>query len=133
MIEFRLDPGSGVSTHRQLVDQVKNALRLGMLREGDQLPTVREVVAALVINPNTVHKAYRDLEFEGLVRGRPGQGTFVERSLGSPAAGDHRRLQHRLARWISDARAAGFDDNGVRALFATALRDVGKEEEEDIA
>ncbi|MFC7592111.1 GntR family transcriptional regulator [Nonomuraea antimicrobica] len=72
MIEFHLDGRSGVSPYLQLVQQVRHALRLGLLREGDQLPTVKEVVARLAINANTVLKAYRELEHEGLVA--PGQG-----------------------------------------------------------
>jgi len=70
-IEFRLDPSSGVPTYLQLVQQVEHALRLGDLQPGDQLPKVREVVAGLAINPNTVLKAYRELEHKGLAAGRP--------------------------------------------------------------
>ena len=81
MIEFQLDPASGVATYLQLVQQVRDALRLGLLEPGDQLPTAQQVVAKLAINPNTVLKAYRDLEREGLVQGRPGMGTFVIRTL----------------------------------------------------
>src|SRR5262245_39835312 len=80
-IEFRLDAGSGVPTYLQLVQQVEHALRLGYLKPGDQLPKVRDVVASLAINPNTVLKAYRDLEIKGLAAGRPGQGTFVQATL----------------------------------------------------
>src|SRR4029077_19600857 len=80
-IEFRLDPASGVPTYLQLVRQVEDALLLGYLLPGDQLPTVRDVVADLAINPNTVLKAYRELEHKGLASGRPGQGTFVEAGL----------------------------------------------------
>ena len=74
MIEFRLDARSGVPTYLQLVQQVKQALRLGILHPGDQLPTVKEVVASLAINPNTVLKAYRELDLEGLDRGAPRAG-----------------------------------------------------------
>jgi GntR family transcriptional regulator len=81
MIEFRIDARSGIPPYHQIVQQVTHALRLGMLREGDQLPTVKEVVAAVAINPNTVAKAYRELEHAGLVQARPGLGTFVLRSL----------------------------------------------------
>ena len=81
LIEFHLDAGSGLSPYLQLVRQVRHALRLGLLREGDQLPTVKDVVASLAINPNTVLKAYRELEHEGLVAARPGVGTFVTRTL----------------------------------------------------
>ena len=67
MIEFRLETRSGIAPYLQIVQQVKHALRLGMLRSGDQLPTVKEVVGSVAINPNTVLKAYRELEHEGLV------------------------------------------------------------------
>src|SRR5438874_13573702 len=108
LIEFRLDGRSGVPTYLQLVQQVKQAIRLGMLRPGDQLPTVKEVVASLAINPNTVLKAYRELEHEGLVEGRPGQGTFVLHTLGPPS-GDHLAIRRALERWIRGALAAGLE------------------------
>ena len=122
MIEFRLDRGSGVATYLQLVHQVKQALRLGLLRPGDRLPTAKEVVAQLGINPNTVLKAYRDLEREGLVAPRPGQGTFVQQSLVSPSLAGTDRLQRALASWVRDARAAGLTAEDMTALFDRALR-----------
>ena len=76
-ITFRLDPRSGVAPYRQLVDQVRHALSSGLLRAGDQLPSVREVVTQITINPNTVHRAYRELEHLGLAEGRAGLGTFI--------------------------------------------------------
>src|SRR5918997_5663095 len=100
LIEFHLDAGSGLSPYQQLVRQVRHALRLGMLREGDQLPTVKDVVAELAINPNTVLKAYRELERDGLVTARPGVGTFVQRTLGDPARSQHTRLRAELASWV---------------------------------
>jgi GntR family transcriptional regulator len=80
-MEFHLDQRSGLPMYLQIVQQVKEALRLGLLDIGDQLPTVREVVAEVAINPNTVAKAYRELEREGLVDARPGRGTFVSSTL----------------------------------------------------
>ncbi|GAA3398363.1 GntR family transcriptional regulator [Cryptosporangium minutisporangium] len=124
MIEFRLDRASGVTTYLQLVQQVKDALRLGVLESGDQLPTARAVVSALAINPNTVHKAYRELEREGLVESRPGQGTFVTRSLVSPALGAHPNLRRSLVAWLTEARGAGLDPEAVNALFTSAMREV---------
>lgn len=122
MIEFHLDEKSGVSTYLQLVHQVRHALRLGLLEPGDQLPTAREVVASLAINPNTVLKAYRDLEREGLVAPRPGQGTFVVRSLAGPDPAGRRRLQRELARWLAAAVAAGLDAEDIEALYRTTVR-----------
>ena len=81
MIEFHLDGRSGVAPYMQLIHQVRHALRLGLLRQGDQLPKVKDVAAGLAINPNTVLKAYRELEYEGLVAARPGIGTFVTGTL----------------------------------------------------
>jgi GntR family transcriptional regulator len=129
MIEFYLDRTSGVATYLQLVHQVRQALRLGLLRPGDQLPTAREVVAQLGINPNTVLKAYRDLEREGLVAPRPGQGTFVQQSLASPSLAGTDRLQRALAGWVDEARAAGLTREDMAALFDRALR----ESEEGVA
>jgi DNA-binding transcriptional regulator YhcF (GntR family) len=123
LIDFRLDRASGVATYLQLVHQVKHALRLGVLRPGDRLPTAKEVVEQLAINPNTVLKAYRELEREGLVAGRPGLGTFVQRSLGGASAGDHARLRESLVGWLREARAAGLDPEDIEALFASVVVD----------
>jgi GntR family transcriptional regulator len=122
VIDFRLDRGSGVATYLQLVHQVKHALRLGVLGPGDRLPTAREVVDKLAINPNTVLKAYRELEREGLVTGKPGLGTFVRRTLGASVP-EHARLRASLADWLADARSAGLDPEDVEALFAAVVLD----------
>src|ERR1700712_3202716 len=127
-IEFRLDPSSGVPTYLQLVQQVEHALRLGILRPGDQLPKVREVVAELAINPNTVLKAYRELEHKGLASGRPGAGTFIEASLTPVALPELAGLRRSLRQWLDDAAAAGLGDDGVRALVESTLRDFPERE-----
>jgi GntR family transcriptional regulator len=121
VIEFHLDHRTGVSTYLQLVHQVKQAIRLGTLRPGDKLPTAREVVDALAINPNTVLKAYRELEREGLVMGKPGLGTFVQRSLGTARLADQTALRRDLERWVRQARAAGLDREDMETLFAMAM------------
>jgi GntR family transcriptional regulator len=128
VIEFQLDRGSGVSTYLQLVHQVKQALRLGTLRPGDQLPTAREVVERLAINPNTVLKAYRELEREGLAEGRPGMGTFVRQGIGGATLADHTRLRRALEQWVRESRRAGLDQEDMRALFAAVLTDAAKED-----
>jgi GntR family transcriptional regulator len=120
-IEFRLDPGSGVPTYRQLVQQVENAMRLGYLKPGDRLPTVKSTVAALAINPNTVLKAYKELEQKGLAAGRPGQGTFVQSALGQVPLPELAGLRQTLLRWLSTADAAGLDEDGIMALFVSVL------------
>jgi GntR family transcriptional regulator len=122
-IEFRLDSGSGVPTYLQLVQQVEHALRLGYLKPGDRLPKVRDVVAALTINPNTVLKAYRELETKGLAAGRPGQGTFVQATLSQVALSELTVLRRNLLGWLASADAVGLDEDGIVALFTSALRD----------
>ena len=122
-IEFRLDASSGVPTYLQLVQQVEHALRLGYLKPGDQLPKVRDVVASLAINPNTVLKAYRDLEMKGLAAGRPGQGTFVQATLSQVALPELATLRRSLSGWLAAADEAGLDEDGMVALFTSALRD----------
>jgi len=122
VIEFHLDSRSGVSPYQQLVQQVRHALRLGLLSEGDQLPTVKEVVGRLAINPNTVLKAYRELEHAGLVAARPGVGTFVTSSLADPAIAAHAPLRLELRGWILKARRAGLDEESIEALFRDAVR-----------
>ena len=132
MITFRLDTVSGLAPYLQLVQQVKHALRLGLLEVGDQLPTVKEAVAQLAINPNTVLKAYRELEYEGLIESRPGQGTFVTRTLAGPSLASHAALRHELLSWIGRAQQAGLDAESIEALFTTTFREALKGKE-DIA
>src|SRR5881409_3419457 len=127
VIEFHLDARSGVSPYQQLVHQVRHALRLGLLHEGDQLPTVKDVVATLAINPNTVLKAYRELEHEGLVAARPGVGTFVTRTLADASLAAHEPLRRDLARWLTKARLAGLDDDSIEALFMSTFRSANRE------
>jgi GntR family transcriptional regulator len=122
-IEFRLDSASGVPTYLQLVQQVEHALRLGYLKPGDQLPKVRDVVTSLTINPNTVLKAYRELEHKGLAAGRPGQGTFIQATLSQIALPELTTLRRTLLTWLASADAAGLDEDGIVALVTSALRD----------
>ena len=122
-IEFRLDPASGVPTYLQLVQQVEHALRLGYLKPGDQLPKVRDVVASLAINPNTVLKSYRELEIKGLTTGRPGQGTFIQASVSQVALPELTGLRRSLVTWLTTADTAGLDEDGIVALFTSVLRD----------
>jgi GntR family transcriptional regulator len=122
-LEFRLDLGSGVPPYLQLVHQVEHALRLGSLAPGDQLPKVRDVVAELAINPNTVSKAYRGLEIKGLAVGRPGQGTFIAATLSQVALPELSELRRSLVSWVAAAAAAGLDEDGMAALVASVLRD----------
>lgn len=122
MIEFHLEGRSGVPTYLQIVHQVRQAVRLGILRPGDQLPTVKEVVAQLTINPNTVLHAYRQLDLEGIVEGRRGVGTFVASDVPPIEPVDVKSLRSSLQRWIEQARATGLDEESMGALFADALR-----------
>jgi GntR family transcriptional regulator len=128
VIEFHLDGRSGLSPYQQIVQQVRHALRLGLLNEGDQLPKVKEVVASLAINPNTVLKAYRELEHEGLVGARPGVGTFVTRSLNGASLAVLAPLRQDLNRWLGKARKAGLDEESIEALFMATFRSGSREE-----
>jgi len=122
MISFRVDGRSGVPAYLQIVQQVRQALRMGALDMGDQLPSVREVVAAVVVNPNTVLKAYRELEREGLVEARAGAGTFVRARPPGPPPSTYSPLGRSLARWVSEARSAGLDDEAIESLLQLTLR-----------
>jgi GntR family transcriptional regulator len=122
VIEFHLDSRSGVAPYLQLVHQVRQALRLGLLETGDQLPTVKDVVGRLAINPNTVLKAYRELEHAGLASGRPGVGTFITATLSADSLAAHGPLRRDLARWLTKARLAGLDDESIEALFRDTFR-----------
>ena len=129
MIEFHLDARSGLSPYQQVVQQVRHALRLGLLNEGDQLPKVKDVVADLAINPNTVLKAYRELEHDGLVAARPGVGTFVTGTLGNGASfAALGPLRRDLRRWLSQARKAGLDEESIEALLMSTFRDSARED-----
>src|ERR1700683_5426357 len=122
MIEFQLDPASGVANYLQLGHQVHQALRLGMLEPGEQLPTAQQVVGKLAINPNTVLKAYRDLEREGLARARPGQGTFIVRSLPRSDPKTQARLQASMTKWLQAACKAGLGPDDIEAIYRNAFR-----------
>ena len=128
MISFRVDGRSVVPPYLQIVQQVRQALRMGVLDVGDRLPAVREVVAATAVNPNTVLKAYRDLEREGLVDARVGHGTFVLKRPAGPPPDTHSRLGRSLARWVRGAREAGLDDESIESLLRITLRAADEEE-----
>jgi GntR family transcriptional regulator len=130
-ISFQLSPDSGVPAYLQLAQQVKQALRIGILDVGDKLPTVKEVVAEVAINPNTVMKAYWELEHEGLVEGRQGVGTFVTRRPAGPPPGTQVRLARSLERWVQSARSEGLDDEAIESLLRSTLS--GSKGEEEIA
>ncbi|MFF3001166.1 GntR family transcriptional regulator [Streptomyces sp. NPDC057950] len=121
IVEYRIDRRSGVPAFQQIVQQTKQALRLGVLVPGDRLPTAKEVAATSTVNPNTTLKAYRELEREGLVEPRPGQGTFVRRTLGRPETGTDSPLHAELVAWMSKAAGAGLEQEDVAALVASAM------------
>ncbi|MER5893541.1 MULTISPECIES: GntR family transcriptional regulator [unclassified Streptomyces] len=128
MIEFHLDSRSGVAPYLQLVHQVRQAMRLGLLFEGDRLPTVKDVAAKVAINPNTVLKAYRELEYEGLVAKKPGVGTFVSSTLSDASLSEHEPLRQELRGWLERARAAGLNEESIEALFLSTFRTSTEEE-----
>ncbi|WP_329416603.1 GntR family transcriptional regulator [Streptomyces sp. NBC_00704] len=120
-VEYRIDRRSGVPAFQQIVQQTKQALRLGVLVPGDRLPTAKDVAETSAVNPNTTLKAYRELEREGLVEPRPGQGTFVRRTLGRPETGTDSPLYGELVAWMAKAAEAGLEQEDVAALVASAL------------
>ena len=128
MIEFHIDARSGIAPYLQIVGQVRQALLLGLLSEGDRLPTVKEVVSQVVINPNTVSKAYRELEHQGLASAKPGVGTFITRSLGQASLAEHGPLQDELRAWLAKARAAGLTEPGIEAMLTNTFRTTAEEE-----
>ena len=123
-VTLRVDGGSGVPPYMQIAEQVRQAIGAGVLRPGDQLPTVKDIVAMVAVNPNTVFKALRELEHEGLVQGRPGQGTFVLRRPPGPNPGRHAAMRRALERWVAQARGAGMDDRAMEGLLRQVLFDL---------
>ena len=128
MIEFHLDSRSGVAPYLQLIHQVRYALRLDLLRQGDRLPTVKDVASGLAINPNTVLKAYRELEYQGLVAARPGRGTFVTGTLGGASMAAQEPLRRELVRWLGKARRSGMDEESIEALLLSTFRSTTSED-----
>ncbi len=121
-IIFRLDPRGGIAPYRQLVDQVRQAVEMGRLRGGDQLPSVRDVVTQVTINPNTVHRAYRELEHLGLAEGRLGLGTFITQNPDVHTTEDgNAELSRQLQLWAQRARAAGLNDDDMLELLRRIL------------
>ncbi|MBB4676112.1 GntR family transcriptional regulator [Crossiella cryophila] len=116
-----MDRAAGMPAYRQLMHQVRDAVRLGWLRPGDRLPTVREVVATCGVNQNTVLKAYRELELAGLLEVRQGSGTFVRSTVESTATDLSPELRRQLEDWVRSAREAGLNDEDMRALLGAAL------------
>jgi len=123
-VVFRLSSQSGVSAYLQIAKQVRTAMQLGLLQPGDQLPTVKEVVGTLAINPNTVLKAYQLLEHQGLVEGRQGQGTFVSVALPGPSPTQQASLRRSLDRWVRSAFDAGLDAEGIAAMVDDRLHEL---------
>jgi GntR family transcriptional regulator len=127
-MQFHLNPTSGVSFYVQLIQQVRQGLQFGILKAGDRLPTVKEVVTQVAINPNTVLRAYRELEHDGLVVSRPGLGTFVAAIIPPAlAAASYQSLRADLERWIRKARDQGLDDGRLAALVEHVLRENAEE------
>lgn len=130
-IEFRLNNRSAIPAYMQIVQQVRQALRLGFLVPGDQLPTVREVVSKIAINLNTVFKSYRELETEGLVESRQGIGTFIVRTLADDSISHHDPLRKKLMEWIQESRTAGLDEESIEALYFSVVQELEPEAQHD--
>ena len=121
VIVFRIDGGSDVPIYRQLVQQVRRDVMLGRLRPGDQLPSVKEVVDALSVNPNTVVKAFSELEHQGMIVRRQGVGTFVSAAPPLASLAVAPKLLGPLARWVERARQDGLSAEQIRLLLEAAL------------
>ncbi|GAA0319029.1 GntR family transcriptional regulator [Streptomyces polychromogenes] len=121
MVVFRIERRSGLPAYLQIVQQVEQALRMGVLAEGDKLPTAAQVAATTKVNPNTTLKAYRELERSGLVEVRQGSGTFIIRSLATPQTAPESPLRARLGEWVREAREQGLTARDVSTLFDTVL------------
>ena len=107
--QFRLDLQSGVPAYRQIMDQVTGGIAAGALAAGDQLPTVRQLAVDLSINPNTVIRAYRELEIRGLLDTQQGTGTFISNhEFGSDEADRQRRLNQLIGEFVARAGSSGF-------------------------
>jgi GntR family transcriptional regulator len=120
---FHLRPDSGEPIYQQLIRQIKHAVATGALPAGTQLPTVRQLASDLVINPNTVARAYRELEHEGLLEGVPGRGSFV--TYGQSRLRDaerRRRLQTFIDQLWAEGRALGYDTQEVAEIVAAELK-----------
>ena len=121
---LRPNPSSGVPIYLQLMEQVKHHIETGALRPGEQLPGIRPLAEELVINPNTVAKAYRELEHEGVIELRHGAGAFVSSNGRAKKATDKLRAgQTQVAATIARLRERGVTDEEIRRLFEAALAD----------
>lgn len=128
MIQFRIDPRSGVPPYLQIVRQVEHAVRLGLLQTGDRLPTVMEVAGELAVNPNTVLKAYRELDHRGLTEGKVGHGTFIKSSVSVVAPAQQKLLRRGLHSWMRGARDAGLSNADIDAMVEDAKFEIPERE-----
>jgi len=123
MITLKLNHHSGVPPYLQIVQQIRQAVQLGHLEEGDRLPTVKEVVSMITINPNTVAKAYRELESLGIVRGKAGVGTFIATAPREKVASKvQAELTQELLGWMERARKSGLNNETIESLFTVTFR-----------
>ena len=124
---FRPNPSSGVPIYLQLMEQVKHAIETGALRPGEQLPGIRPLAEELVINPNTVAKAYRELEHEGVIELRHGAGAFISANARPKRMTDNLRAgQTLVATTVERLRARGLADDEIRRLFEAELAGLSK-------
>ena len=124
---FRIDPRSGVPLYLQLIEQVRHAIEIGALRAGDQLPGMRKLAEELVMNPNTVAKAYREMEHAGLIELRHGAGAFVTggRAVSPPGIQKGRAITRRA---VTTLRGLGLDPGAIRRLVESELAETDEEE-----
>jgi GntR family transcriptional regulator len=119
-MDFRPNPSSGVPVYVQLMEQVKHAVETGALRAGAQLPSIRKVAEDLVINPNTVAKAYRELELKGIIVSERGSGSFIQAQPPAPAPAAREkkaRLQDLYHRLLADAASSGLTESELLSFI----------------
>jgi GntR family transcriptional regulator len=122
---LNLNPNSGVPVYLQLMEQVKHAVATGALRPGDQLPGLRKLAESLVINPNTVAKAYRELEHEGVIELRHGSGAFItERSVASTSTALMRKAERMAKELVRNLLDTGLSEEEIRRLVEAALTEL---------
>jgi GntR family transcriptional regulator len=127
MMLFRPNPSSGVPIYLQLMEQVKHGIETGALRPGEQLPGIRPLAEELVVNPNTVAKAYRELEHEGVIELRQGAGAFVSARARAQKQTDKLRAgRNAVAEAVARLRKSGLSEEEIRRLFEAELAGLSK-------
>lgn len=125
-MQLFINPRTGVPIYRQLMQQIKTGITAGILAPGEKMPTVREVALELTINPNTVARAYRELEIEGLLSSTQGKGTYVAKGLSPPSKERKQIFQEKVMRLIVEGEQLKLSPKIMESIFLEAIREGGK-------